>query len=202
MKSAKILTLYCLIALPLAQGAAGAKEFLYVPKPSTGGQGASPAKKVLVRRVTVKRGDTLKKLSKEHIGDASSFPQVLRLNNVKNPDLLQPGETLLIPVSRSHHASTKKAAKATRGTKGKRRYAHHRPYLSGKALPEQVKSTVPAPATDEQASYRRVQRAYQAGDYQTSLELYDDFLRRFPHSELAAEASLNQANCYLGLSGQ
>jgi len=190
------------MALPLAQGAAGAEEFLYAPKPPTGGQASSPAKRVLVRRVTVKRGDTLKKLSKEHIGEASSFPQLLLLNNVKNPDLLQPGETLLIPVSRSHRASAKKAAKATRGTKGKRRHAHRSPSLSRQPLPEQVKSTAPAPATDEQVSYRRAQRAYQAGDYQTSLELYDDFLRRFPHSELAADASLNQANCYLGLSGQ
>ena len=201
MKHAKLLTLFCLIAVLVAPSLSMGEEFLlYEPKPAEGDKvPASPDRGVLVRRVTVQRGDTLKHLSKKHIGVASYFPQVLLFNTIKNPDLIHPGEKLLIPVRAGHAepaASVKKSAKAKKSHVARRHSLRHKPSA------EHATSEMPAATFGEQESYQRAKRAYMSGEFQKLLQLFDGFLRKFPKSKLAAYASLYRADCFLRLSGQ
>jgi nucleoid-associated protein YgaU len=48
---------------------------------------------------TVKSGDTLSKISKELLGDASAYPEIFELNRdqLSDPDKIKPGQVLKIP---------------------------------------------------------------------------------------------------------
>lgn len=48
---------------------------------------------------TVKKGDSLSKIAKEHYGDASRYPAIFEANRpmLKDPDLIYPGQVLRIP---------------------------------------------------------------------------------------------------------
>lgn len=52
-----------------------------------------------VRRYTVKAGDTLSKIAKEHYGNASDFTMIFEANRdtLKDPDKIFPGQILIIP---------------------------------------------------------------------------------------------------------
>jgi nucleoid-associated protein YgaU len=61
----------------------------------TGG-GASAAH---AKTYTVKAGDTLSKIAKEYLGDANAYMKIFEANRdqLKNPDLIKPGQVLKIP---------------------------------------------------------------------------------------------------------
>jgi nucleoid-associated protein YgaU len=50
---------------------------------------------------TVKAGDTLSKIAKQHLGDASAYMAIFEANRdqLKDPDKIQPGQVLKIPQS-------------------------------------------------------------------------------------------------------
>jgi nucleoid-associated protein YgaU len=52
------------------------------------------------RTYTVKSGDTLSKIAKEHLGDANAYMKIFNANKdqLTDPDKIQPGQTLKIPV--------------------------------------------------------------------------------------------------------
>ena len=52
------------------------------------------------RTYTVKSGDTLSKISKEHLGDANSYMRIFEANRdqLSDPDKIKPGQVLKIPV--------------------------------------------------------------------------------------------------------
>lgn len=52
-----------------------------------------------VRRYTVKAGDTLSKIAKEHYGNASDFTMIFEANRdtLKDPNKIFPGQVLIIP---------------------------------------------------------------------------------------------------------
>lgn len=58
------------------------------------GAAAAPAK-----TYTVKSGDTLSKIAKQHLGDANEYMKIFEANRdqLKNPDLIKPGQVLKIP---------------------------------------------------------------------------------------------------------
>ncbi len=62
----------------------------------TGGGAAAPA---AAKTYTVKAGDTLSKIAKEHLGDANSYMKIFELNRDKlsNPDVIKPGQVLTLP---------------------------------------------------------------------------------------------------------
>ena len=205
MKNATLLTLSCLLTVLAAPGPSSGEEFLlYAPKPAAGDRlPDSPDHGVLVKKVTVKRGDTLSKLSRKHIGTASWFPQLLVFNSIKNPDLIYPGDTLLVPVPAGHAPSAKKSAKVTKHARGGRRHlARRSSRLASPAVEQPKPAKARSARSDEQQSYQRAKRAYLAGQYQTAQDLFSGFLRAFPNSALAPDASLYQADCFLHLSGQ
>jgi nucleoid-associated protein YgaU len=48
---------------------------------------------------TVKAGDTLSKIAKEHLGDANAYPQIFEANRdqLTDPDKIRPGQVLKMP---------------------------------------------------------------------------------------------------------
>ena len=59
-----------------------------------GGATAAPAK-----TYTVKSGDTLSRIAKQHLGDANAYMRIFEANRdqLNNPDLIKPGQVLKIP---------------------------------------------------------------------------------------------------------
>lgn len=52
-----------------------------------------------VRKYVVKKGDSLSKIAKEFYHDAKQWKKIYEANRntVKNPDLIHPGQVLIIP---------------------------------------------------------------------------------------------------------
>ena len=48
---------------------------------------------------TVKPGDSLSKIARQHYGDAQMWPKIFEANRdqIKNPDLIHPGQVLTLP---------------------------------------------------------------------------------------------------------
>ena len=229
MNKATLLTLPCLFgALLTPVLSPGEDFFLYTPKPAAGDQvPASPDQGVLVRKITVKRGDTLANLSRKYIGRGSWFPQVLLFNNIKNPDLIYTGDKLLVPVPEKS-ATGKRVQSQKKHAKGEKRHgarrraaARHKGISKTKTAgpvsskPENAKpvtakqvtarsqGTRALPVTaSEQVRYQQAKIAYLKGDYQKALDLFTDFRREFPGSKFSADVALYQADCLLHLSGE
>jgi len=43
---------------------------------------------------TVKSGDTLWAIAKQHLGDGSKYTELAKLNNLSNPNLIKPGQVI------------------------------------------------------------------------------------------------------------
>ena len=69
----------------------------------TGGPSASKpaaeAAKPESKSYTVKSGDTLSRIAKEHLGDAKDYMKIFNLNKdqLSNPDVIKPGQVLRLP---------------------------------------------------------------------------------------------------------
>lgn len=66
---------------------------------SGGSSTAPPAKAAEARTYTVAAGDSLSKIAKKHYGDANQWKKIFEANKdkIKNPDLIHPGQVLVIP---------------------------------------------------------------------------------------------------------
>lgn len=65
-----------------------------------GGAGATAtATATATKTYTVKAGDTLSKIAKEYLGDSNAYMKIFEANRdqLKNPDLIKPGQVLKIP---------------------------------------------------------------------------------------------------------
>jgi nucleoid-associated protein YgaU len=60
---------------------------------------ATAAAAAAARTVTVKAGDTLSKIAKEHLGDASQYTAIFNANRdqLSDPDKIKPGQVLRLP---------------------------------------------------------------------------------------------------------
>lgn len=67
-------------------------------KVTGGGASAAPASQAS-RTYTVKSGDTLSKIAKEHLGDANAYMRIFEANRdqLSNPDQIKPGQVLRLP---------------------------------------------------------------------------------------------------------
>lgn len=53
-----------------------------------------PVTKEIPKTYTVKKGDTLWLIAKKYLGDGSKYKDIAKLNNIKNPNLIYPGQVL------------------------------------------------------------------------------------------------------------
>jgi nucleoid-associated protein YgaU len=67
--------------------------------PAASGPSASAPASPSSKTYTVKAGDTLSRIAKEHLGNASDYMKIFNLNKdqLSNPDLIQPGQVLRLP---------------------------------------------------------------------------------------------------------
>jgi nucleoid-associated protein YgaU len=83
-------------AAPAARGA----DFANVRSGSSSTAPTLPPAEKPVTRYTVKSGDSLSKIAKRFYGDAKMWNRIYEANREligKNPDLIQPGQDLVIP---------------------------------------------------------------------------------------------------------
>ena len=171
-------------------------DYLYAPKPF---EGEAVGDGVLVREVTVKKGDNLSRIAKKYAGRDYYYPQILLFNDIKRPHWIQIGQVLRVPLSR------KAAAKH-----GQQAGVENKP--EQKTLTQEVVADTPkkrsekrrasVAAQGEQNAYNRGLEAYKKGDCETAIAQFDQFISRYPSSALLPEATLNRADCYLKLSAK
>jgi nucleoid-associated protein YgaU len=75
------------------------------PKAAAGAGGASGASATSgahATTYTVKAGDTLSKIAKEHLGDGNAYMAIFEANRdqLTDPDKIKPGQVLKIPAGR------------------------------------------------------------------------------------------------------
>lgn len=72
----------------------GAKKPPAAPAKAGGGAGGG---KSAPRTHTVAKGDTLSGIALKYYGKASAYPKIADANKIKNPNLIRPGQKLIIP---------------------------------------------------------------------------------------------------------
>lgn len=219
----------CAVAVLLLPCLCLGQEYLFFePRTSTGEDvSTSPGKGVLVKRVTVKNGDTLKSIARKYIGRDWLFPQVLLFNKVKNPDSIHPGETLLVPVrgkdtggrrsssGKKHRSTERKPVSEGNSEAGRTAPAQGVECQPAVGKPAKQKSQKELPPTPMRASeatggiigngnalYQSARKAYIQGDYRKAADLFTAFLGKHATSPLAADAALYRADAFLHLSEQ
>lgn len=189
-----------LMFLLTAASSGWAADFLYTPQPADG----TTAEGVLVREITVKKGDTLSHISKQYAGRGHYYPQILLFNEIKNPHRIKPGQVVRVPLS-SKAAKTASAAPAPSAGKDRRSQpaATTPTAVENPQKPEETQDSAGRSTSKaERHAYQRAAAAYKKGDCENAIKLYDAFSKRYPSSALLPEASLNRADCYLKLSAQ
>lgn len=220
VNSMRMIKLLLLVSL-LPAVAESSEYTLFSPRPMEG-EPTMPARGegLLVRRITIKPGDTLSKLSMDFNGKASYYPQILLLNDIKNPHLIFAGRELLVPIINQESLAGKTApaktglqpvskestSKAEQPEKTAAKAAvpaeKSRAKRAGKAVQQSQPGTGQTDDKGEQDSYATAFSAYRKNNYQKSLALFSRFLEQYPSSSHAPEASFYKAESLLKLSGQ
>lgn len=191
------------LLLAVASASQGA-DFLYIPQPAA--TAPADAEGILVREVTVKRGDTLSHLAKQYAGRGYYYPQILLFNSIKNPHRIYPGQVLRVPLAHKAVAvaQTQPAATAEQTVETAPEPAVEKPVKKSKRIinkpDDRSRRTAHATAA-ERAAYNEAKIAFSRGDCNRAITLFDSFIARYPSSTRIAEATLNRAECYLKLSG-
>ncbi len=186
---------------------------IFSPTPQEGGQPLPErGKGVLVRRITIKPGDSLYKISRDFSGRGAYFSQILLFNDIQNPDRIFIGKELFVPVSKKEALTSTAAQENKPPTVKSRTKSLKAAKVSASKEKKKRKSTFVAeqkkqlPAGQlkkrvEQDSYAAALSAYREKDYKQALSLFNRFLELYPSSALAPDASLQKAECLLKLSG-
>ena len=80
-------------------GPASAAPTAPPPTPPARGTQSATATAVAPKTYTVKSGDTLSKIAKEHLGNASDYMKIFELNTdqLSDPNMIKPGQVLRLP---------------------------------------------------------------------------------------------------------
>jgi TolA-binding protein len=170
--------------------------FQYLPSPLEAE--TSPAREdgILVRKITIRRGDTLSTLSRHYAGRGYYYPQILLFNKISNPNRIFAGRELLVPVSSP--ASRRKGAQATSAMPRSADLPDAAQPPSGTKSRTKEK----LPSADEVRLFKKAASMLERGEYRQALDGFSLFLKRYPDSTLSPDAHLYRADCYLRLSGR
>ena len=153
--------------------ASSAEEYsLFLPAPVEIDKITPPASGILVKKITIKRGDNLTALSRKYSGKGGYYPQILLFNKIRNPNLIYTGRPLLVPVSFDREVKKIKSFQTQQGPSA------------------------------EELLYANSRNLFDSGEYRAALAGFTRFLSDYPHSSLAADAALYRADCLLRLSGK
>ncbi len=170
------------------------EHYLYKPE-KINTEAIEASEGILVKEVTVKRGETLSHISKEHSNHGYYYPQILLFNQIKNPHLIHPGQILRVPVSQK--SETKRLISASKKIKqhktALKKPGHH---VAEKSY-DNKKTTVTAA---ENTAFRHAMAAFNKGECDNAIKLFDTFINSYPNSSMMPDATLNRAECYLKLS--
>jgi len=195
------------LATLLATVAPGStRSYLYRPEPLDGNDPVtSPRDAILVREITIEKGDTLFGLARRHIGRGIYYPQILLFNQIDNPNLIYAGRTIRIPVPSTPPVTPPPAAVETRPLPEPvvPSPVQTKPHAAAaKPAPEPPAASPPPPSDAGPDLYASAVAAYKSGNCRTAVDLIDRYLSRFPDSPLSADLLLYRADCYLTLSGE
>jgi nucleoid-associated protein YgaU len=75
-------------------------ELTVLPSAAPAARSATPGPAALPQTYTVKAGDTLSKIAKEHLGNANAYMDIFNANRdqLSDPDKIKPGQVLKLPV--------------------------------------------------------------------------------------------------------
>lgn len=182
--------LLCLLLFPYSLAFAGDYS-LYLPNQADTAVPPRPGDGVLVKKITIKKGDTLSALSRQFSGKGNYFPQILLFNEIRNPNLIYAGKELLVPLSATHSRRPTSVAPL----KPCDRPATLQPK---KDLP--THSGKDSEKSAEQDLYEQSAAFFAEGEYREALDGFNRFLKEYPSSPLAPDASLYRGDCFLRLS--
>ena len=198
----------CVLCASAAAAAPG-DYFLYAPQPAGSGASIGTGEDgVVVKEITIRKGDTLSAISRAFSGRASYFPQILLFNQISDPDLIYAGRTLRVPVA---HAAAKQKGRAVLQAPVRqeappvidyRRPAEQQMDLVVPAPAPAVEPTEVPDAKGEQGLYEKAVKAYRGKTCADALPFLDSFLTQYPASSLAPDVALLRADCHLRLSQQ
>lgn len=182
--------------ISLVCGSVGqAADYLYTPQQVQDGASGDG---VLVREVTIRKGDTLSALSKQFSGRGYYYPQILLFSEIRNPHRIYPGQVVRVPLAR---------------TSGRQITAPAVPHQAEQqtVVPVVMQDQAVKPTEAEQKPAVRISRneqklfnaahtAMRKGRCTSAITQFDRFIARYPSSSLLPEAVLYRAECYLKLS--
>jgi TolA-binding protein len=173
-----------------------AEEYnIYKPEKAQSQNIPAPGGGVLTKAITIQKGDTLSKLSRRYSGRSAFFPQILLFNRIKNPDLILAGAQLQVPLSQQAALSAPEKEKPV--AVRKRKHATHK---SAVRHEKRIPSSPAVSGTAGGRLFKRGVRAFEAMHYRQAIDIFDDFLKAYPNSPNAADATLYRAECYEKLS--
>lgn len=129
------------LSLASLSSTSGAEYLRYAPEPSDGKPLSGPEEGVLVKRITIEKGDTLYGLSRKYSGKGTYFSQILLFNEIANPNLIYAGHKLLVPLPPGHGEGT--AAPARRAKPAEKRKGARKHQAVTPAVPKAPKEAKP-----------------------------------------------------------
>ncbi|MRR05757.1 MAG: LysM peptidoglycan-binding domain-containing protein [Deltaproteobacteria bacterium] len=188
--------LLCLFVLLSYSSASAGDYLLYLPKPVDAIDAPLSGEGLLVKKIMILKGDTLSAISRRFSGKGSYFPQILLFNNISNPNRIYAGRNLLVPVS--GQPSSKKLP-PTPSVLPARTNARSADRDRQGITPDSGGDSMVSPP--ERQLFNQAATLFAGGKYREALDGFSRFLKMYPHSSLAPDASLYRADCYLRLSG-
>jgi LysM repeat protein len=146
------------LVLSLALPAWGQQYLLYSPQPAPAAEKTEKGDGVLVKEIEVHKGDTLYGISRKFSGRGMYYPQILLFNGIKNPNLIYPGDTLRVPLSRTKSGESEQRHSKAESTSNEgrqsgehleeKRTSSSREAAPEAAIPSTVTNTTDLPLTD------------------------------------------------------
>jgi TolA-binding protein len=196
MALGKTIALVIILAGAVSQASAAEEYYLYKPEKVQSQSIPAPGTGILTKSIAIKKGDTLKKLSRRYSGRSSFFPQILLFNRIKNPDLIIAGALLQIPLTLQSAKSMPEGEKPAAVMK-KKRTTHKSEVRHGK----RSFSVPKVSGIAGERLFKRGVSAFEERHYLQAIDLFDKYLKIYPNSPSAADAMLYRAECYMNLSG-